>query len=129
MKPFRHLMILLLVLVYTGQSLAAIGTPCLMMGSSARVAAQDATTSDTDMAQMTHAGHHMSGGDPVAEEEGSLGCCDGGLCSMSHCQASLALLQSHPDGALGYVAIYRSLSPKSSHPHSQDSLYRPPISR
>ena len=126
MKPIKHLMLCLLLLVYAGQSVAAFGTPCLMMGMAAGEVVEAAST---DTAAMSHAGHPMGAPGQAAEAEADTSCCDGGLCSMSHCQSAAALPSTAlPDG-IAYVAIYSDISLPWADKPATESLYRPPIFR
>ena len=51
MKRFRSFWVLLLVLAYAGQALAALASPCRPMAG--------AVSGQMDMAAMAHAGHNM----------------------------------------------------------------------
>jgi len=108
---------MLLLLAYTGQSLAAVGAPCFMMSSSSQGSAGD-------MMVMDHSGHDMPG---QAADSGS-DCCDGdGFCSMSECQSAVAVpLFLPPVAASEPVVYYGALAVPA--PLLQSSfLYRPPI--
>ena len=120
MKRFRHLFISLLLLAYMGQSLAAVAMPCFTMaaGSGAMSA---------DMAGMDHSGHSMA---PVEQTVAGGSCCDSDdFCSMSQCQAVVALVEATPSGAVTYAAVHNGAPLFSPLNISSASLYRPPISR
>ncbi len=124
MKNFHKLLLMLLVLAFTGQGFVANALPCQMPMT--RQAAADTA----EMAAMDHAGHQMSmGAGEVAEGVSDGSCCAAGLCAMSHCQSSSALPVDHlvrsPQSAALFPGINRSVAPL----HPNDSLYRPPISR
>jgi hypothetical protein len=121
MRPLRYLLTLLLLSVYVGQSLAAVGAPCFMMNSTP-------TQLSGDMADMDHAAHHMASMEEAVAASDS--CCEGGgFCSMSHCQSVVALPDTALIGAASYVAVYRDTSSFLSLRLPSGSLYRPPISR
>jgi hypothetical protein len=119
-------MILLLLLVYTGQSLAAIAVPCGMMGAAGDVAAGMDLVAG--MAAMNHAGHQMSS-DDAQQQAGDNGCCESGFCSMSHCQSVAALPQLPPPAMLVMQAVLHDIALVSSLHNTADTLFRPPISR
>jgi len=126
MKLLRRQLLLLLLLAYAVQSVAALASPCQMMGAGA----EHVTGAATDMAAMDHAGHNMAqmaGGAPASSD--SPGCCDGGLCSMSYCQSGAALPSSGHARDTGHVTIHNDSANFSALRHSPASPYRPPISR
>jgi hypothetical protein len=102
MSPIKRTLAVLLLLAFTGQAVVSVAAPCFMMNG--------------------HAGHDMS-----AEQDSASSCCDGGLCSMSHCQMAPAmpipLFDNSPEKAFTYSAI-DSVSAVIS---SLTTLYRPPI--
>ena len=121
MERFRHMIISLLLLAYMGQSLAAVAMPCFSMGS-----APDKVSAP--MAGMDHSAHHMQAVGQTAT--GSESCCDSGsFCSISQCQAVVALTEATLSGVATYAAIHNEASPFSPLKISFGSLYRPPISR
>ena len=77
MRSIPRTLVLLLLLVYTGQSALVVAAPCAMM-------VDHAGGMDHDMSGMDHAGHGMSMDMPSAAAD----CCDGGYCSASHCQVA-----------------------------------------
>jgi hypothetical protein len=121
MERIRHIIISLLLLAYMGQSLAAVAMPCFNMGS----APGDMSGV---MSGMDHSDHHMAS---VGQADtGSESCCDsGGFCSISQCQAVVALTVAALPGVASYAAIHNEASPFSPLNLSYASLYRPPISR
>ena len=123
MKRFRHMITSLLLLAYMGQSLAAVAMPCFTMASGSASGDMSAA-----VAGMDHSGHHMA---PVEQAAtGSENCCDGGgFCSMSQCQAVVALTGATLPGAASYAAIHHDASPFSPLKLPRASLYRPPIPR
>lgn len=124
-------MVLLLLLAYAGQSLAAVAMPCLMMGPApdgSGTAANTYMPAGADMAGMNHASHQMNTGD-ATQHSGSSNCCDGGFCSMSHCQSVVALPQTQLSGGLVVQAILHDVAAVISHSPPTDNLFRPPISR
>ena len=80
MNELRRTLLVLLLIVYTGQGLAAFAGPCQMMSLPGE-------STHHHEGQLDHAGHDMSGMD----EDMAANCCDGGVCSMSHCQMAPAL--------------------------------------
>jgi hypothetical protein len=131
MNTSKQLMVLLLLLAYAGQSLAAVAMPCLMMGPApdgSGTAANTYMPANADMAGMNHAGHQMKSAD-VTLQSGASSCCDGGLCSMSHCQSVVALPQTQLSGGLVVQAILHDVAVVTSHSPPIDTLFRPPISR
>ena len=121
MGRFRHTIISLLLLAYMGQSLAAVAMPCFNMGS----APGDMSGV---MSGMDHSDHHMV---PVEQADtGSESCCDsGGFCSISQCQAVVALTVATLPGVAVDATIHNDASLFSPLNISYASLYRPPISR
>ena len=121
MIAVRRLLILLLLLTYTGQSLAAVGAPCFTMGSAAG-------ESSADMTGMDHSAHTMAMAPHEALDAGSSCCEGGGFCTMSQCQSVAALPETTALNTATYLAIYHDVSSFVSFSFSSDSLYRPPIS-
>lgn len=114
MDKIRQVMLLLVLVVYTGQSLLAVGAPCSMDNGAG-----------SEMSAMEHAGHH----DMAAVEASDAGCCEGGFCSMSHCQSVAALPQAFASDRVAWVSP-RSPAPDLSSPEFPLELpIRPPISR
>ncbi len=121
MEHFRHLIISLLLLLYMGQSLAAVAMPCFTTDSAPG-------ETGNPMADMGHPNYHMASVEPTAPGSGS--CCDGeGFCFMSQCQVVVALTVATLSGAATYMAIHNNVSLFSPLNASSGSLYRPPISR
>lgn len=120
MNKIRKIFLLVLVLAYAGQSLAAGIFPCSAM------APVDAAL---EHAAMEHAGHTMPAGTEAEAAPMADDCCDAGLCSMSHCQSAAALPLGHPGSGAQYVAFYPRLADVSAVIQPIESLYRPPISR
>ena len=115
------MIIALLLLAYMGQSLAAVAMPCFTMtaGTGAMSAA---------MAGMDHSGHSMASVEQTAAGGGN--CCDSDdFCSMSQCQAVVALVEATPSGAATYAAVHNGAPLFSPLNISSAALYRPPISR
>ena len=120
MERVRHCMMLLLLLAYVGQSIAAVGAPCAMM-------APAPAEMSVAMPGMDHSGHAMGSAEQVDASGGN--CCDSGLCSMNQCQ-SLAALPGSLDSANANPAIvYGAARAISSHSSTTTPLFRPPISR
>jgi hypothetical protein len=121
MERFRHIITSLLLLACMGQSLAAVAMPCFTVGSA------PGETSD-EMAGMDHSGHQMAYAEQTAT--GSENCCDSdGFCSMSQCQAVVALVEATLSAAATYATIHNDALLFSPINASPASLYRPPISR
>lgn len=118
MERIRKMLLLVLVLAYTGQTLASVVPFCPEMAQTG------AALHGADMAVMEHAGHQMS-----ADASAADGCCDGGLCKMSHCQLAPALPLNHPDSNHIVASFDTGFTQTGFQPHPFDSLYRPPISR
>lgn len=117
-------MVILLVLAYTGQALASAAVPCASM---APPAAGDGHMMEHAMGaggMAAHAGHHM----PADERNGAATCCEGGLCSMSHCQAVPALLTAAAAGTPAYAETYVQRALYSFPIRPSYSLFKPPIS-
>lgn len=114
MKRFRHVIALLLVLACAGQSLLAVGAPCAMSGDVQQM-----------MAGMEHSAHHDMG----SAGDGAGACCEGGLCSMSHCQSAAAMLQAGVAERFPYAGPWQLSYPGASPEYAVESLFRPPISR
>lgn len=122
MIAVRRLLILLLLLTYTGQSLAAVGAPCFTMGSAAG-------ESSAAMTGMDHSAHNMAlAPDNTLDSTGSSCCEGGGFCTMSQCQSVAAVPETTGLNTANYLAIYHDVSSFVSFSFSSDSLYRPPIS-
>lgn len=123
MERFRHMIISLLLLAYMGQSLAAVAMPCFTLGSGSAPGEVSVA-----MAGMDHSAHPM-----ISVEQAVTGgenCCDNdGFCSMSQCQAVLALTAATLSSAATYAAIHNDVPLFSPLNVSTGSPYRPPISR
>ena len=122
MRQLRKIMLLWLVLAYTGQALATAALSCPSMAPGAGAAAD-----------MAHAGHHMPAGDhvPAGDKDagaGDVGCCDGGLCSMSQCQAAPALVTTALAGTPVYAETFVQRGVHCSPTRPSYSLFKPPIS-
>lgn len=134
MNDSKRIAVLFLLVAYLSQSLAAVGAPCLMLDAAtegASAATDFPMSADPlagDMQHMGHAGHDRG---PVenAKAGGNSSCCDGGFCSLSHCQSVAVLPQSVLPGVPVPVAIYRDFSGFAPLNSSPVSPYRPPISR
>ena len=113
-------MLLLLVLAYSGQMLAASAFSCADMAPAG---------AGLDMAGMAHAGHAMPVDEGTQSSAPVGACCDGGLCDMGHCHSAPALPLNHPDSSQHELAFYTGFAAASSPLRPVDSLYRPPISR
>jgi hypothetical protein len=123
MKRLHKIMVVLLVLAYTGQALASAAVPCASMAPpAARDVHMEHAMGAGDKA--AHAGHHM----PAGELDGAAACCDGGLCSMSQCQAVPALLTAAAAGTPASVETYFQRAVYSSPIRPSYSLFKPPIS-
>jgi hypothetical protein len=110
-----------LLFAYMGQSLAAVAMPCFTMGS-------EPGEMSAAMATMDHSGHQMASAQQAAS--GGESCCDSdGFCSMSQCQAVVALIQATPFGGAAYAAVHNGAPAYTPLNVSFASLYRPPISR
>lgn len=122
MKRFNKMLVLWLVLALTGQALASAAVPCASM---APPAARDAHLGHAMGAgdRSAHAGHHMPAGDMD-----DAACCDGGLCSMSQCQAVPALLTAPAAGTQAYAETYVQRAVYSFPFRPSYSLFKPPIS-
>jgi hypothetical protein len=120
MRRIRTALVLLLVLAYTGQAVAAVVLPCPKMGRSAAA---------MDTAGMVHAGHDMASHSAAGKPHATANCCDGSRCNMSHCQVAAAL-PADPcfDGQLP-VARHIQLADSPPPLRVVATLYRPPISR
>jgi len=127
MKRFLDRLCIVMVFVYSTQSLLAVGAPCFMAASSA---AAGADHSGHDMASMPRGDHAMGGMDhrdhAMAQMDAGA-CCEGGLCSMSHCQTAVAM----PASLLPRQTFDTPLYPGANAPALPEpglaSPYRPPI--
>lgn len=116
MRQLRKILVVWLVLAYAGQALAATAMSCPSTAPDASAAAD-----------MVHAGHHMPASDnDAAADEAE--CCDGGLCSMSHCHAAPALVATTLTGSSVYAETYFQYGVHSSPTRPSYSLFKPPIS-
>lgn len=126
MKRLNKILLLWMVLAYTGQALASTAVPCASMAPAA--AADAYMAHDMGAGDLSaHAGHHMPAGDMDAGA-GDAGCCDGGLCSMSQCQAAPALIATALAGTPAYAESYVQRAVHSSPTRPSYSLFKPPIS-
>lgn len=117
-------MVVLLVLAYTGQALASAAVPCASM---VPPAAGDGHMMEHAVGagdRSAHAGHHM----PAGELDGAAACCEGGLCSMSQCQAVPALLTAAAAGTPAYAEAFAQRAVYASPIRPSYSLFKPPIS-
>ena len=119
MRCRRQIIALLLLLVFTGQSLAAVGAPCFM---SASIPGEIST----DVAAVDHSAHHMVSTGQA--DDAAQGCCEGGgFCSMSHCQSAAAVPGTVVAIPPHCFTDYRNVAGFSSCSNPLESLYRPPI--
>lgn len=123
MKSIRKYLVVLLLLAYAGQALVAIASPCAMMTSAGTAVDR------VDMPAMAHAGHQMPAAADTMPAPSAGDCCDGGLCTMSHCQSATALPLSYFGNSPQYTSLYTLPADNAAPFHPVDSLYRPPISR
>jgi len=123
MKGIRKVLVVVLLVAYTGQVLAGVAMSCPNMASAAAV------FDGGDMGAMEHAGHHMMAESTAKPGDAGSGCCDGGLCDMSHCQSAPALPLNHSYGSSSAASYYTGSSPTISPLQPVESLYRPPIFR
>ncbi len=127
MKRFLDRLCIVMVLVYSTQSLLAVGAPCLMSISSP---AASADHSGHDMASMPHSDHAMGGMDhrdhAVTQMDASA-CCEGGLCSMSHCQTAVAMPASGLPRQAFDTPLYPGAIPPALPQPGLESPFRPPI--
>ena len=124
MKRLHKIMVVLLVLAYTGQALASAAVPCASM---VPPAAGDGHMMEHAVGagdRSAHAGHHM----PAGELDGAAACCEGGLCSMSQCQAVPALLTAAAAGIPAYAEAFAQRAVYASPIRPSYSLFKPPIS-
>jgi hypothetical protein len=117
MERVRYCMMLLLLLAYVGQSIAAVGAPCAMM-------APASSEINAAMPGMDHSGHAMGSAD-----QADASCCDSGLCSMSQCQSLAALPGSLDSANVNPAIVYGGVRAISSPSSTKTPLYRPPIFR
>ena len=103
---------LVLLLAYTGQSLLAVGASCAMSAGPAQ-----------ERAAMDHSDHH----DMAPAAEGGVNCCDGGFCSMSHCQSVAAMPQSEASDRLNSPGSWSYVFLQSSTGLAVYPFFRPPI--
>jgi hypothetical protein len=136
MKTMRQWMVCLLLLAYVGQSLAAVATPCAEMdpdvsGLPTMPVANDGMTPPV----MDHCAQHMTAEAPAGVDTNtntntnSFNCCDGGLCSMSHCLAVAAIIPAGYSSVAPLAPAHGGVLSVSSPIDIPTSLYRPPISR
>ena len=112
MNSLRHVIVLVLLLAYTGQSLLAVGASCAMNAGPTQ-----------EMAGMDHSDHH----DMAPATEGGVSCCDGGFCSMSHCQSVAAMPQSETGDRVDCPGSWSHVFLLSSTGLTVDPFFRPPI--
>ena len=124
MKSLHKLLVLMLVLAYTGQGLLASAVHCEMPMSS------DAAAGTANMAAMNHTGQSMQAmADEAAGSSSDGSCCDTNLCAMSYCQSAAALPLDLLASSRGYHEVFSHLAGPAAPTRPNDSLYRPPISR
>ena len=136
MQLLKKIGILLLVLAYAGQGVAASALPCGGISDSNDVAA---TTAMADIQGIAHSGHHnMAGGKkpgisalPATSGGGGCGhCCDAVKCAgQHHCQGAAVLPQGFLVGGNPFGSPYLAPGKFSVPGKLVARLFRPPISR
>lgn len=122
-KRLRSFIVTLVLLAFTGQTLAAVATPCSGM--------EAGSPHSGPMQDMDHAAHVMPDGPNSSKTDASpVDCCADALCAMNHCMSALALgvttgFRFHASG----VGILNTFYLLSYRPPAARSLFRPPITR
>ena len=122
-KQLRSFIATLVLLAFTGQTLAAVAAPCSGM--------QAGSPHSGPVADMGHAAHVMSDGHDSSEADaGPADCCADALCAMNHCMSAPALgvtagFRFHVSAA-GILNTFYSLYYRPPEPRSP---FRPPITR
>ena len=122
-KQLRSFIVALVLLAFTGQTLAAVAAPCSGM--------QAGSPHSGPVADMGHAAHVMPDGPDSSETDASpVDCCADALCAMNHCMSAPAFGLTagfrSPASAAGILNTAHSLSYR---PPAARSLFRPPITR
>ena len=121
MNRLRKTLALWLALVYSAQALASIALPCTAMAPGGMAHTEAAGGG------AAHAGHHMPAGDS-GKAAPDAGCCAEGRCSMSHCQASPALMPSCLHGGQVHTGAPLQCSAVAAPKRPAYALFKPPIS-
>lgn len=122
----KHILLVALLVAFSGQSLALV-LPACAMGDAPMTSAMDSAVAS----EMDHAGHghnHVTG--PDFASDAAVDCCDpGGVCTMSHCLSSAAVaIGSLVPGAYLAATGVESRTP-SSNAGIASLPFRPPIIR
>ena len=122
-KQLKSFIAALVLLTFTGQTLAAVAVACSGMETGSPHAGS--------VADMGHAAHVMSDGPDSSETDASpVDCCADAFCVMNHCLSAPAFgvtagFRFHASAA-GILNTAHSLSYR---PPAARSLFRPPITR
>ena len=127
-KKLRSFIVALVLLAFTGQTLAAVAAPCSGMEAGSPHAGSPHAGPAADMG---HAAHVMPDGPDSFETDASpVDCCADAFCAMNHCLSAPAFgvtagFRFHASGA-GILNTFYSLSYR---PPTARALFRPPITR
>lgn len=122
-KQLRSFIVALVLLTFTGQTLATVAVACSGMEAGSPHAGP--------VVDMGHAAHVMSDGPDSSETDASpVDCCADAFCAMNHCLSAPAFgvttgFRFHASGT-GILNTAHSLSYR---PPAARSLFRPPITR
>ena len=111
-----------MLLVYAGQSFAALDAPCAGKQS------HDTHSMQAELsAVMQHGGHQHN---PDSADGGACDCCDEAQCSMVHCTSAPAVLAHLQGPSITHGArVFESHYANSYAAANRAALYRPPIYR
>ena len=122
-KKLQSFIAALVLLAFTGQTLAAVAAPCSGM--------ETGSPHSGPVADMDHAAHVMPDGpDSSKTDAHPADCCADAFCAMNHCLSAPAFgvtagFRFHASGA-GILNTAHSLSYR---PPAARALFRPPITR
>jgi hypothetical protein len=119
---YRHIIVALLMMVFIGQSVAAVNISCSMMDAE--------TPGMGQMVGMDHSAHTMQelADSSSKSDTSSVDCCGDALCSMSHCVGSstFSVATSSQFDFYGTSVLNTRYSMSYLAPEAL-SLFRPPI--
>ncbi len=115
----KFLTVVLMLLVYAGQSWAVLDVACAKVQDSSLHSVHDGMPEG-----MQHADHQQAANPDACD------CCDMDRCSIGHCSSVLAAAIDQQPAPAAFVAeLYRALRPPPYPAADQAALFRPPIFR
>ena len=116
----KRILVPLLTVIFLGQSLASLATPCVMMDSS--------TDDNISLEMAEHSTHHMDHSASAGDNQEANLCCNGsGYCSMVNCLLVFALPSSRFTPVSDQPSIPAQLISRAAAIRTPDTLFRPPI--